>query len=92
MISSSEMWVKPRFSGTNLINKAFLTADIALLKLDLDVRNKVERITFESPVFILQKKMATEVVRLLADVFLIKPSTESQSSRKFALVIPNKLL
>lgn len=42
--------ILPHFSGTNLINKAFLTAEFALLKLDLDVRNKVERITFESPV------------------------------------------
>lgn len=53
MIFFCEMWVKLRFFGINLINKVFLIVEIVFFKLDLDVRNKVERIIFESLVFIL---------------------------------------
>lgn len=88
--SSLVMCSNPRLYGTKQVIIAFLTALIALLKLDFEVRNKVDSIWFDNPDFNLHRNMALDFRKLLDGVCLTWSFKQSQRVSKLSILSPSR--
>ena len=85
------MCEKPRLKGTKSVISTFLDVCMALLTLDFETSNKVDRTLFDRPDFNLNKKIpivVATVLAVLAGVFLIDNSTAFKSAKKFDTEMP----
>ncbi|KAH3722170.1 hypothetical protein DPMN_065123 [Dreissena polymorpha] len=82
------MCEKPRLKGTKSVISTFLDVCMALLTLDFETSNKVDRTLFDRPDFNLNKKIPIVVATVLAGVFLIDNSTAFKSAKKFDTEMP----